>query len=176
MRGSEFKDMPFSQQVSFPCELTLHETSAGLRLFRQPVREIELLHQSERKFESRSLKSGEEIPLASSGELFRIKAEVSIPQGAKVTFNLRGYQVILTATTVESGTGPHTALEPVRSVEILLDRASVETFVNQGEISSTRNFTPHQEGLSIKSDGGDVAIRALSVYPLKSMWAGQAVK
>ena len=170
MRGSDFKDMPFSQQVSFPCELTLHETPAGLRIFRQPIRELSLLHQAEVKWEDRKLESGGELSLAKTGQLFRIQAEVSIPDGARLTFNLRGYQVVLTSKTVESGTGAHAAQEPVRNVEILLDRASVETFVNQGEISSTRYFQPHQEGLSLSAEGGGVIIHSMTVHELKSMW------
>ncbi|WP_367874735.1 GH32 C-terminal domain-containing protein [Luteolibacter sp. Populi] len=170
MRGSDFPGMPFSQQVSFPCELTLRETPDGLRIFREPIRELEMLEQGEEKWSNRELKSGEELPLAKSGELFRIKAELSIPEGAKLTFNLRGYPVILTSKTVESGTGPHAAQGEVKSVEILVDRASVETFVNQGEISSTRYFLPKQEGLSVKAEGGEVKIHSMSVHELKSMW------
>jgi len=170
MRGSNFPNMPFNQQVSFPCEVTLHETPAGLRLFRQPIRELRLLHQAEVKWNDRTLQPGAELSLAKAGGLFRIEAEVSIPEGAKLTFKLRGYQVVLTSKTVESGTGTHATQEPVRTVEILLDRASVETFVNQGEISATRFFLPQQEGLSVAAEGGDVLIRAMSVHELKSIW------
>ncbi|MEO5915658.1 MAG: glycoside hydrolase family 32 protein [Luteolibacter sp.] len=173
MRGSDFPNMPFSQQVSFPCELTLHETPAGLRLFRQPIRELDLLNGSEQKRENRELKSGEELSLAKSGQAYRIQAEVSIPEGAKLTFNLRGYSVMFTSNTVESGTGSHASQEPIKTLEILLDRASVETFVNGGEISSTRYFLPNREGLSVKADGGEVKIRSLTVCGLKSMWDGK---
>ncbi|MES2661067.1 MAG: glycoside hydrolase family 32 protein [Verrucomicrobiota bacterium] len=174
MRGSNFKDMPFSQQVSFPCELTLHDTKKGLRIFRQPIRELDMLQRNERKLSNRSLKSGEVLSLASSGELFRIKAEVNIPQGAKLTFNLRGFPVVLDSKGIDAGTGHHAAQDDVRSVEILVDRASVESFVNQGEISSTRNFHPRGEGISMKAEGGEVAIRSLAIHELKSMWAGQS--
>ena len=129
-----------------------------------------MLEQGEEKWSGRELKTGEELPLAKSGQLFRIKAELSIPEGAKLTFNLRGYPVILTSKTVESGTGPHAAQGEVKSVEILVDRASVETFVNKGEISSTRYFLPKQEGLSVKAEGGEVKIHSMSVSELKSMW------
>ena len=33
--------MPFNQQLSFPCELTLRSTPRGPRLFKWPVKEIE---------------------------------------------------------------------------------------------------------------------------------------
>ncbi|MES2924792.1 MAG: glycoside hydrolase family 32 protein [Verrucomicrobiota bacterium] len=170
MRGSDFKDMPFSQQVSFPCELTLHETKDGLRLFRQLIRELELLHKTGKKLTDRTLKSGEVVPLAASGDLFRVRAEVNIPEGAKLTFNLRGFPLILGSKTIEAGTGPHSVQEQIKTVEILIDRASVESFVNHGEISSTRNFQPHEEGLSVKAEGGEVIIRSMTVHELESMW------
>lgn len=170
IRGSDFPGMPFSQQVSFPCELTLHETPGGLRLFRQPIRELDLLQRAGAKWTNHKLKAGEELALAASGQLFRIRAEVSIPEGAKLTFSLRGHPVILTSRTVESGTGPHATQGSVKTVEILLDRASVETFVNQGEISSTRYFLPHQDGLSLKAENGVVIIHTMTVTELQSAW------
>jgi len=170
MRGSDFKDMPFSQQVSFPCELTLHQTPGGFRLFRQPIRELDLLHQAEARWSNRPLKVGEALPLANDGEAFRIRAAVNIPEGAKLTFNLRGYPLVLTAKTIDAGTGAHSTQEAVRTVEILVDRASVETFVNQGELSATRNFLPRQDGLSVMAEGGEVTITSMTVHALKSMW------
>jgi len=170
MRGSTFKDMPFSQQVSFPCELTLHETPGGLRLFRLPVREVEGLHASEEKWNKTELKSGETIKLAKSGDLFRIKADVTIPEGAKLTFSLRGFPVVLTSKAMEAGTGAKSAQGPLENLEILVDRASVESFANDGELSCTRNFEPREEGLSVKAEGEGVIIRSMAVYELKSMW------
>src|SRR2546425_388177 len=40
MNGGNYPQMPFNQQMSFPCTLTLHPTPDGLRLYRWPVREI----------------------------------------------------------------------------------------------------------------------------------------
>ncbi len=170
MRGSSFKDMPFSQQVSFPCELTLHETKDGLRLFREPIRELEMLHDTEKSLGKRTMKTGETLSLAASGELFRIRAEVGIPEGAKLIFNLRGFPVVLDSKGIDAGTGAHAVQDRIRTVEFLIDRASVESFVNHGEISSTRSFQPGEKGLSVKAEGGDVEIRSLAIHTLRSIW------
>ncbi|MES2475719.1 MAG: glycoside hydrolase family 32 protein [Verrucomicrobiota bacterium] len=170
IRGSNFKDMPFSQQVSFPCEITLHETSAGLRLFRQPVKEVELLHGAEKKWTDEKMMPGEAVKLADRGDSFRIKAAVMIPAGAKLVFNLRGFPVTLSSKTVESGTGSHKLLDTVGNVEILVDRGSVETFANRGEFSCTRFFQPQVDGLSVSAEGDGVVIRSMEVYALKSIW------
>ncbi|MDD9949747.1 MAG: glycoside hydrolase family 32 protein [candidate division Zixibacteria bacterium] len=44
MRDGRYPAMPFNQQMSFPVKLTLRTLPDGIRLCREPVREIELLH------------------------------------------------------------------------------------------------------------------------------------
>lgn len=170
MRGADFVDMPFSQMISFPCELSLHTTPDGLRVFRKPIQEIAKLHRREDKWSNRTLSKDQTLRLAPSGQLFHIQAEVSISEGAKLTFNLRGIPVVLTSKTVESGHKPAAVQAEIKKVEILLDRTSIETFVNDGEVSSTRYALPRSSGLSIKAEGGTVTIRSLTVYTLNSAW------
>ena len=40
MRGGEFPDMPFNQQLTFPCELSLRTVGDKMILCRYPVQEI----------------------------------------------------------------------------------------------------------------------------------------
>ncbi len=173
MRSSHFPDMPFNQQVSFPCELTLRSTPKGPRLFREPIREIALLHHGSDGWTNRTLKANEVLPLEPSGRSFHILAEVSIPEGAKLAFNLRGVPLILTSKTVASGTSPTSVLDKINTVEILVDRASIETFINRGEISATRFVLPNENGLSVKAENGSVTIQSLIVYQLNSAWTGE---
>ncbi len=170
MRFSNFPDMPFNQEVTFPCELTLRSTSKGLRLFREPIREIASLHRTPDRWTNRTLKSTEVLPLEPAGRLFHLKAEVNIPEGGKLTFNIRDVPLILTHTTIESGAARGTVNGEVQMVEILVDRTSVEAFVNQGEISITRFVLPKENGLSLKAEGRPVALRSLAAFPLNSAW------
>ena len=166
MRGSSFPDMPFNQEVSFPCELTLRSTANGPRVFREPIREIALLHNGRDTWTNRTLTANQVLPLEPSGRLFHIQAEVNIPEGAKLTFNIRGVPLILTSKTVESGARPASVADQIKTVEILVDRASIEAFVNRGEISSTRFVLPKENGLSVKAAAGSVTIQSLTVYQL----------
>ncbi|EEF57851.1 hypothetical protein Cflav_PD0915 [Pedosphaera parvula Ellin514] len=129
-----------------------------------------MLHKGQDAWTNRVLKANEVLPLEPSGRLFHIKAEVEIPEGARLTFNIRGIPVVLTPKSIESGTGPVSVMGRIKSVEILVDRASIEAFVNEGEISSTRFVLPNENGLSVKADGGSVTIQSLSVYTLNSAW------
>ena len=173
MRGPSFPEMPFNQQVTFPCELTLRSTPQGPRVFREPIREIARLHAGQDTWTNRTLEANEVLPLKPAGQLFHIQAEVRIPEGAKLTFNIRDTPLILTSNTIESGARPAYVADQVEMVEILVDRASIEAFVNRGEVSSTRFVLPKGKGLSVKSEGGAVTIRSLAVYPLKSAWTDQ---
>ena len=170
MRGPSFPDMPFNQQISFPCELSLRSTPKGLRIFRQPIRELALLHGAPATWTNRTLRAGQTLRLAPAGREYHLQARVSIPAGAKLAFNLRGVPVVLTAKTLESGHNPTTVQDRIETVEMLVDRASVEVFLNQGEISSTRFALPTESGLSAKAEGGDVTIESLLLFPLKSAW------
>ena len=61
MRDGKYPGMPFNQQMSFPAELTLHSTADGPRLFRNPVREIDLLHGAEHRWTDAALKPGGDL-------------------------------------------------------------------------------------------------------------------
>src|SRR5205814_1758157 len=95
MRGGAYPDMPFNQQVTFPCELSLHTTPGGLRLYRQPIHEISKLHKHEDKWTNRSLAAGETWDLKQQGDLFHIKMTVSIPIGATLTLTIRGVPLVM---------------------------------------------------------------------------------
>jgi len=173
MRGGSYPNMPFNQQVSFPCELTLHATSAGLRLFREPIKEISLLRDTPETWTERSLDAGATISLEPSGECCEIQAEVTIPDKARLTFNLCGALLVLTADTIRSATVHATIADPIKMVDILVDRTSIEAFLNHGQLSGSRCYLPSESGLSLRADGAAVAIHSLTVYPLKSAWEKQ---
>jgi len=170
MRGADFGDMPFSQMISFPCELTLRTTKDGLRVFRQPIQEIAKLHRLEDRWTQSTVAANQTLRLAPAGQLFHITADVEIPEGARLIFNLRGVPVVLTSHTLESGHSPAAVQDRVQKVEFLVDRTSLEAFVNEGEVSSTRYALPKANGLSLKAEGGSVTIQSLTVYPLSSAW------
>jgi sucrose-6-phosphate hydrolase SacC (GH32 family) len=182
MRGSNFpkKGMPFNQQMSFPCELTLRTTDKGVRLFRYPIREIETLHDWTTISAGQTLPG--ENPLADvSEDLFDIDLEVEgmevEPGGAEFGIRLHG-QTIAYAGGKVSCLGRTAGVSPADgriALRILVDRASIEVFANGGEVSLTSFFLPKEKdtGLELYAKGGDVRVRSLTVTRLKSAWAGR---
>jgi sucrose-6-phosphate hydrolase SacC (GH32 family) len=170
MRGGVYPDMPFNQQVSFPCQLTLRTTPIGVRLFREPVREIERLQGKPDVWSERLVRDGTRLPLRPGGDCYRIVAEIHVSEGARAVFEIRGTPVTLTRRGIESGKAKGDVAEEVQRIELLIDRASVEAFVNGGELSTSRCFVPTASGIALRAEGGDVMVRSLTVWPLASAW------
>ncbi len=170
MREPPFPNMPFNQQISFPCELTLRSTLDGLRIFRNPISQIALLHDGEDVWTNRTLRANEALPLEPNGETYHLKGEIALDEKAHLDINFRGHHVYLTSKTMESGNGPKPVPETVRAFEILLDRCSIETFINGGQVSCTRWIIPTEEGISMRAEGGEATVKSLSIFHLKSAW------
>jgi fructan beta-fructosidase len=178
MRGGAYPDMPFNQQITFPCELTLHTSPEGMRVCRYPVREIEQLRASEFVLSNQVLQPGEN-PLAQvQGELFDVVAEFDLQRSAcsEIVFNLRGNLVKYRVHDAQlDACGSPATLKPAAGaiqLRMLVDRMSVECFGNRGEVSIT-NVAQAQDtspALAVSAVGGDAFVTSLAVYELSSIW------
>ncbi|MBA3937562.1 MAG: GH32 C-terminal domain-containing protein, partial [Planctomycetes bacterium] len=63
--------------------------------------------------------------------------------------------------------------DPIRHVEVLIDRTSIEVFANHGELSLSACYLAADGGLEAVSSGGSPMIRTLEVFGMQSMWLGQ---
>ncbi|MFJ8153660.1 GH32 C-terminal domain-containing protein [Streptomyces sp. NPDC094468] len=168
MRGGSYPDMPFSQQVTFPAELTLRTTNDGLRLHRNPVAEISRLHTTQAHW-SGSLRAGRSRTLSSSGDRFHHVLQVAVPEGARLTLDVRGIPVVLDHQSVDNGSGPQTLSEPLTRLEVLIDRTSIEVFANNGEVSVSRCYLPSNNSLTLSADGGSCQIDS-TLHTLSGIW------
>jgi fructan beta-fructosidase len=178
MTGGQFPRMPFSQQMSFPAALTLRTFSDGIRLCILPVKEIETLH-GEKFSWSGPLKSGQN-PLAEvSGDLFDIRLEIEPAGASEINLNIRGAPIIYNVkdkTLTCMGASAPVALTDGRlSLQVLVDRASLEIFVGEGRVNMAFNFVPPRENktLSLSSQNGEAMVRSLTAWKLNSIWTKQ---
>jgi fructan beta-fructosidase len=167
---SIYPDMPFNQQVSFPCDLTLRTFGGSLRVFREPIHEVERLHGARHAWENRVLEAGAKWPLAVAGDLFHILAEVDIPKGSELTFRIRGEAVVIADRFLSCRSRTAPAAGGIRKVEILVDRTSIESFANGGEVSLSACFRPAGAGLAVECEKGPATVRSLVVHEMESMW------
>ena len=171
MRGGRYPAMPFNQQMTFPVELTLRTFPDGIRLCREPVREIELLHAGTRawpagdlaemaaerfqqRFESGEIssyavtnlhESESRLVLADEGDLFDVRMEIEV-EAKGFTIEVQGHSVEYDAERQTlSCLGKAAALRTIDGrvgLHLLIDRTSLEIFGNQGEVSMSFCFLP----------------------------------
>ncbi len=176
MNGGSYPRMPFNQQLSFPCEMKLKTTPQGLRIFRTPVKEIELLHGKVYKWADASIKPGENLLAGVSSDLLDIRAEVEMGPASTVEFALRGASVSYDATkktlTSLSASAPMEMTTGRIKLRILLDRTSIEVFGNDGLVPMTSCFLPKpaDQTIQLNATGGEAKLISMTVYELKSAW------
>jgi len=176
MGGGKYPDMPFNQQMSFPCELTLRTTPEGIRMYRQPVKELENIHKKEHSWDTQTLKPGENLLSGISGELFDIRAEIELGNATEVGFTVRGEKIRYNVADKQiSCLGRSATLEPLQNkikLQILVDRTSIEVFGNDGRISMSSCFLPEleNENLGIYAFGGSAIVVSMKVHELCSAW------
>jgi fructan beta-fructosidase len=174
MRGGRYPDMPFNQQMSFPCELSLRTLRQGVRLCRNPVKEIERLYAERFVLEDQTIQPRENPWRDISGSLFDIELEVEPRQAGGFSVGFQGETVAFKETTLTS-LGKSASLAPLEGaihLRILVDRTSVETFGNSGEVALTSCFLPRsdQAELTFQADGAPVHLRYAAVRKLRSIW------
>jgi sucrose-6-phosphate hydrolase SacC (GH32 family) len=175
MRGGRYPGMPFNQQMSFPAELTLRTTPEGARLFRNPVREIDVLHGTERRWSEVELKAGD-LPLTDlRGELFDLAVDLDLGDATEVGLVVRGQRIayhVKEEQLTALGSAPLALPDGRLTLRILVDRTSIETFADGGRVSLTGCCLPGQGdlGVSLYARGGAARVRSLVAYELNSAW------
>ena len=177
MRGGKYPDMPFNQQLSFPCDMTLRSFPEGLRICRLPAKEIESLHEKKHAWKNTLLKPGENLLKDVSGELFDVQLQVDLAGARKFGVTCRGeavtYSAEKRALTCLGREAPVDAADGRITLRILVDRTSIEVFANDGKVSMSSCFLPDpgKSGLELFADGGSPKILSMTVYELKPAWA-----
>jgi fructan beta-fructosidase len=172
MRGGEYPGMPFNQQMSFPCELSLRSTPEGLRLCRIPVKEIETLYDETLVLQDILLQP-DENPLAGvSGELFDIEMEIEVEPNVEIYFNLYGQTLVYTKYQLAC-LGQSALLQPrdrILHLRLLVDRTSIEVFGNRGELSMSFCFLPEKSATELELITHEAAsrIHSLTAHKLRS--------
>ena len=93
---------------------------------------------------------------------------VSMPQDGGLTLRYQGTDLVtLHSGDLTGGQG---------SVEVLIDKAVAEIFINGGRRYIIRELPASNDpsGLSIHAEGTAGTLNRVEVYELKSMWAGNA--
>ncbi len=192
MRGgpnaAELYDVPFNQQMSFPCELTLRSTAHGTRLFYQPIQEVETLVKQTHRQTDVELPAGENA-IAELEPLDLVDLTIEFDPGTteSMVFDLPGVQVIYdtkAGTTTFTGTDD-TGKSQLRTLlpnleprdgrvrlRFLVDRISLEAYAFDGDDFRAVYTSPNTASAihSIRAIGGTAHLHELTINRLESIW------
>jgi len=174
MAGGIYPGMPFNQQMSFPCSVTLRRFADGVRLCRNPVREIETLYAATHEFRDITVTPSDNPLSEVHGSLFDLLLEFPPDPAAVLTLKIHGHEIRYTADTKAlSCLGTTVTVEPDAGhihLRILVDRTSIELFANEGRVSLSCCMLPTESGIGLFSESGPLTVPLLVVHELRSAW------
>ncbi len=181
--------LPYNQQMSFPCDLTLRTTPDGVRLCALPVPEISSLVTATQQVSNQTLTPTSNL-LSGMGALDLVDLTLDFDPGTatQVILDLPRTSVKYDkASGVFSFTGtdgnPVTAMDgsflPRNGhvkLRLLLDRLSLETYAFDGEAFGANYISPANgtSTPSLRSVGGDAFVYSLTVKSLGTAWTPEA--
>lgn len=159
MRGGQYPHMPFNQQMTVPCEMTLRNG----RLCKWPVHELESLRHS----------SGERLD--TEAELLDIEAEIEPGRVVDCGFDVRGLTVCYLPADglllVEGAAMPLPLVNGRIRLRLLIDRTSVEIFGNDGSTVCSKCHLPRTSRQPVRFFAhGQARLTELRVHELDSAW------
>lgn len=175
--------LPFYQQMTFPVELTLRSTPSGMRLFRKPVKEIEKLYVSTRKWTDLTVATANDQDHLGGlkPDLLDMTCVFTPAKGAQLTFSIRGIELrytqkdgkirlknnagIVGESTVSAGQNEQDRVK----FRVLFDRTSFEIFVNDGIAAATINCVPENKNISVTGSAASM-INYFEINELGSIW------
>ncbi len=174
MNGGRYPGMPFNGQMGVPMTMELRDTPDGPRLRKWPVKELDglvdggLFRMKNATVREVAAQLGS-LPL----ELNDIRLELPVTAWKA---EIRGFAIEWKPTTGRLRIQGHEMQwkpsgNTIR-LRILLDRTSVETFVDDGMAVFSDCFLPYPADRSLKltSANGDMVVPAVDIRVLKSAW------
>lgn len=176
--------LPFNQQMSFPCELTLKTTPDGVRLCANPVSEIASLVSSTYQISNQALNATNLLATAGPLDLADLSIEfepgtasqivIDLPR-TTVRYNVSGGTLTFTDVNGNASSlvdGVVTQRAGWVKLRLLLDRLSLEGYVFDGEKFGSHYLSPANGTAtpSITAVGGEGWVHSLTVHKLNSAW------
>jgi fructan beta-fructosidase len=175
MSGGKYPGMPFNQQFTFPTALTLRTFPEGVRLCTQPIRELDSLHKG--RFAWKGTLEPRANPLnALRGELFDIRLAIAPEKATSIGLTIRGVPIkydVREGTLTCLGKSAAVGLAKGRlTLQVLVDRSSIEIFAADGRVTMAFCFLPADENktLGVFAEGSAAEVRSLDVWDVKSIY------
>ncbi|MCS7305866.1 MAG: glycoside hydrolase family 32 protein [Thermoguttaceae bacterium] len=173
--GSAYPGMPFNQQMTVPRQFSVRTTESGLRLFSQPIPELENLRRKTQSWENLRLAGPQRRRQWEVGDLLDVEIQLEATKPSVVTLDVRGVRLIYDPGRRQlECLGKKISDLPVGQgldLRLLVDRTSLEIFVLGGRfvMSFCHPFGSEKGTFAVEADP-EATIRLLKIHPLASIW------
>jgi fructan beta-fructosidase len=156
--------------------LTLKTTKEGIRMFNTPVKEVDMLQEKEYSWEGLDANKASELlqQFNDTGSI-RIKTTIKLSHSTDAGLALNGQSIFKYDMNFNLINGMFYSPEDRTSMEIsadiIIDKTSVEVFVDGGAFSYAieRKSDPKNKD-GYKFFGNSIEVKDLKVYPMQSIW------
>lgn len=175
----EARGMPFNQMMCFPCELTLHTTPDGIRMFWMPVREIEALYGKRQSLKSQTLKERDNPLTNFIADGADLSAEFEPGTASEVGIRVRGidvgYDVKSRSLSCGGSRAPLVLVDGRIRLRVLADRTSLEIFGTDGHVYMPMSALPSgtDRSFQVWAKGKGAVLISLEAHEVKSIWSAQ---
>lgn len=171
---SSHPGMPFNMMMSFPTQLTLQSTDKGIKMFSKPIAEIQSLDKEWFHWNGLDTKDLNGKVKDLNGQMLHVKVKGKFSVISRMEID--GNPIMDSASQANLkewmfGKEMNNADQASAELEILIDRTSIEVFVNKGEynIYTPRGTARNNLGLQFVNDTNSV-IDSLEVSELNTIW------
>lgn len=169
-------ETPFNSMMLLPTELTLRKTKDGIRMFNVPVKEVDMLHEKEYIWDGTDAnKASEFLQQFNCATSVRIKTTIKLLHSIDAGLSFFGQVIFKYDMNYNQINGmfysPEDPTNMEISVDIIIDKTSIEVFVDSGAFSyaiERKSDQKSKEGF--KFFGNSIEVKSLKVYSLRSIW------
>jgi fructan beta-fructosidase len=171
-----YPNMPFNGGMTFPIQLTLVTTAGTPKMYANPVNELSLLRVSTNAWPAQPLGNGTNVMAGVIGEAGELDVQFQPGTATSVTFSLRGtivtYNCQNQQIVCQGISNPLSPVNGVVTLQMLVDRGSLEIFGNNGLLYMPVSVTPVAGALPIScvASGSGARLLSLNFYNLGSAW------
>lgn len=184
LKSVNHPDLPSNGQLTFPAEVILHQSGSSIELFHTPISEISHLYGKPYKVSKKKIYPGinNNVLAGTKGTCFHFKLVVDLLNSDYFGMMIRsnktrngtelGYNVARKLFSLAGRQLDYSAPNGKLNLEILVDRSSIEVFIDGGQQVLSIPITPEPSSLryEIFTNGGEILIENLEVYPVSSIW------
>lgn len=169
----ETPNMPFNQCFSLPIELTLKTTKDGVRMFAEPIKELETLW-AKADTHGGTVSGTDTLRVKTGTQLLDIVGEIA-PGDAKevkITFGASTLTYDTSKQTLDGMPLPLSA-DKTFTVRVVVDRPMYEVVGNSGAVYKTaarKDGGKEVGAVEVSAVGGKAEVKRLTVYPMTSIW------